>query len=277
VLLSANVFVAAHRAIALGLCAAPTPCVRPSRREPETARFFAAAAPGLFEISAELKPQPGDELFAYGADATLAELEQGLASGAHLNAYGSGFGLVALDANPLGDDSTRLELCEALALDLLLFDQRGCLSPRLILLQASRQQALVLAETLATVLGAWAKRVPRGALAPEELAELGRYEDTLTYAGDFLATEGGAVGVAAGETVLEPCPVGRVAHIVPVRDAVQATLRLAPELTTLAALGSPSFEQALFAAAPQARRARPGSMQRPSFDGPVDRRPRRSR
>ncbi|HEY3233680.1 MAG TPA: hypothetical protein VGJ84_03120, partial [Polyangiaceae bacterium] len=51
VILSANVFVAAHRAIALALAASPRVCVRTSRREPQFARLLCQASDGLFEIS----------------------------------------------------------------------------------------------------------------------------------------------------------------------------------------------------------------------------------
>ena len=49
VLLSANVFVAAHRAIAIGVAASETVCVRASRREPEMAELLLAGAPGAFQ------------------------------------------------------------------------------------------------------------------------------------------------------------------------------------------------------------------------------------
>src|SRR5690606_16289101 len=98
VLLSANVFTAAHRAIALALAASEQVFVRPSRREPEMARLLLRGAPGLFTLVDPLEPEPGDALFAYGSDVTLNELRAALAPGVRLHGHGSGFGILAADA-----------------------------------------------------------------------------------------------------------------------------------------------------------------------------------
>jgi len=74
VLLSANVFVAAHRAIALALAASARVEVRPSRREPEMVRLLQAGDPGLFRVVDDLSAAPGDHVWAYGTDRTLAAL-----------------------------------------------------------------------------------------------------------------------------------------------------------------------------------------------------------
>jgi hypothetical protein len=86
VLLSANVFTAAHRAIAVALAASERVFVRPSRRAPEMARLLAEAAPGLFELVEHLDPKPGDAVFAYGSDLTLATLRAQLPRGISLAA-----------------------------------------------------------------------------------------------------------------------------------------------------------------------------------------------
>src|SRR4051812_35928675 len=90
VLLSGNVFVAALRAIALGVAASRRVKVRASRRDPALAGALRTLTPELFELATELTPQPGDHLWAYGADATLAEVRKSLPSGVWFHAHGSG-------------------------------------------------------------------------------------------------------------------------------------------------------------------------------------------
>src|SRR6185295_1415224 len=63
--LPANVFVAAHRAIALAAAAAPEVAVRASRREPHLPALLCEASDGAFELVRELSPRSGDMYFAY--------------------------------------------------------------------------------------------------------------------------------------------------------------------------------------------------------------------
>src|SRR6188768_461847 len=128
VLLSANVFVAAHRAIAIALAASAEVRVRASRREPEMAELLLAGAPGSFQLVTELSPHSGDRLWAYGSDDTMAEVAATLPAGVALHAHGSGFGVAVLDEVP--PEAELGALLGRLAEDIALFDQRGCLSPR---------------------------------------------------------------------------------------------------------------------------------------------------
>src|SRR5450432_3979119 len=121
VLLSANVFVAAHRAIAIGLAASETVCVRPSRREPEMAELLLAGAPNCFQLVDELSPRAGDRLWAYGSDATLEEVAVTLPPGVALHAHGTGFGVCVLDGST--PEAELDALLKRLAEDVALFDQ----------------------------------------------------------------------------------------------------------------------------------------------------------
>ncbi|HEY2512166.1 MAG TPA: proline dehydrogenase, partial [Polyangiaceae bacterium] len=75
VILSANVFVAALRAIAIARAASPSVVVRPSKREPHFARALVEAVeePGL-TLTAEVDFARlfGGEVHVYGRDATIA-------------------------------------------------------------------------------------------------------------------------------------------------------------------------------------------------------------
>jgi hypothetical protein len=128
VLLPANVFVAAHRAIALALSSSETVLVRPSRREPRFVELLARAEPGLFQVVSELVAEPGDALWAYGGDETLSSVRARLPPNVALHAQGPGYG-VAVVARQNIDAAA----AHSLARDIVPFDQRGCLSPRVAL------------------------------------------------------------------------------------------------------------------------------------------------
>lgn len=272
VLLSANVFVAAHRAIALALAASAEVCVRASRREPEMASFLARETPGLFQLLERLEPVAGEQVFAYGSATTLEELSRTLPEGVHLRGHGPGFGLVVCDEQSL-ESGERLErMANELAFDMVLFDQRGCLSPRLLLLQGSRVSAGRLAEAVADALGEWEKRVPLGSISSEQRAEATRYAATLSYSGELLSAGAGVVGIAPLESPLTLAPEGRNLHVLPVANAAARAQALAPQITTFAAVCSAPLRRALETALPHARPAVLGRMQCPAFDGSVDRR-----
>ena len=184
VLLSANVFVAAHRAIAIGLSASENVQVRASRREPEMAELLLAGAPKAFQLVTELSPHAGDRLWAYGSDETLDEVAVTLPPGVAFHGHGSGFGVGVIDRST--SDVELAELLPRLAEDIALFDQRGCLSPRVLLRRVRGAELAheVIAESLAARADACSKtRVPRGRLEPEEAAEISTFCDSASYFG----------------------------------------------------------------------------------------------
>ncbi len=268
VLLSANVFVAAHRAIALALAASSTVEVRASRREREMAALLAEATSGLFRLVEELLPSPGDHLWAYGNDSTLDALRSHLPAGVILHPHGPGLGIAVL-APPVDLH----EAARALARDVVAFDQRGCLSPRVAIFEGSadlgRAFAVLLAEELTTL----EHEVPRGELTREEAADQAKLRDTWCYAGDLWpAGKGWVTFDARPERLLVP-PVGRNVHVI-------VTSRFAPILSPFASLvvgvgmaGPGRLSAEMQTLVPHARISALGKMQCPRFDGPVDRRP----
>jgi hypothetical protein len=271
VLLPANVFISAARAIVLALIASPSVQVRPSRREPRLVELLQRAAPDLFEIVRRLEPRAGDQVWAYGSDATLAELEASLAPGVVLHAHGSGFGVVIIDEAELGCRSQQdMEtVCDGIALDAALFDQRGCLSPRLIVMRASAG----FVERFRTCLGRSQSlveaRIPSGAFSAAERAEATWYRQTLKAVGSWFALENGGIGVVHDE--LEPIPpAGRHLQICAVNDLAAALKAIAPWITAVAYPGRDEFYRPLLALLPGARVSMPGKMQTPPLDGPVD-------
>jgi hypothetical protein len=269
VLLSANVFVAAHRAIAIALSASAEVCVRASRREPEMAELLLAGAPGSFRLVTELSPHSGDRLWAYGSDETMAEVAATLPAGVALHAHGSGFGVAVLDDMP--PDSERGALLEKLAEDIVLFDQRGCLSPRVVLLNAEPSSARAFARELAHALEALEQRVPRGTLTAREQSEISHYRDTAHFIGELFEAGSGFVSFSEQDSWFLP-PTGRNIHLLTTPDALATLSPYRPLLTSCAFFGQPARRAALGRALPGARVCHVGEMQRPPFDGPVDRR-----
>jgi hypothetical protein len=266
VLLSANVFVAAHRAIALALAGSSRVAVRPSRREPVFARLLAEAAPDLFVVTSELSPAPGDAMWAYGADETLARVRASLPPDVAFHAHGSGIGVAVVDAAHADRDAAR-----ALARDVVPFDQRGCLSPRAVLFVGTPYEARAFAALVATELAELGERVPLGVLSPDEAADVTRFRDAFTVAGSVEPAGPGWIATG-GPAALAVAPIGRNLAITPCDDPVRL---LKPHASLVAALGSLAgreLQASLLRALPDARPSPLGRMQRPPFDGPVDRR-----
>jgi hypothetical protein len=284
VIAPASVFVAAHRALALALAAAPRVCVKPSRREPALIEALHAQAPGLFEVVARIEPEAGDHVFAYGSDGTLEALRRELPKGTVLHAHGSGFGVAVVDlarapstSGPDGDGET----AQAIAIDTACFEQRGCLSPRFVLALGDPSRVRRFAERLAAELAELERQLPIGQLDPAERAEGIWYRQCAACFGEVIAAGSGAVSVrdaaepawfeADGVAALQVPPAGRYLDVLAVRRLEPALEALRPWLTT-AGCGSPELEARVGRVLDPIRVCALGRMQRPPFDGPVDRR-----
>lgn len=269
VLLSAHVFVAAHRAIAIGLAASESVQVRASRREPEMAELLLEGAPSAFTLVPELSPRSGDHVWAYGSDETLNTVKQALPLGVVFHRHGTGFGIAVIGGQPPSDALSAL--LAALAEDIALFDQRGCLSPRVLLVDAGPEFAHEVALELAAQLGELEQRVPRGRMDAAEAAEITTFCDSASYFGDVYPAGLGFVSSADSSAWLMP-PVGRNLHVLPTRNVKASIAKLAHLVTSCAYAGDAELRASLEEALPGARLCRFGELQSPPFDGPVDRR-----
>ncbi|MBI3206169.1 MAG: proline dehydrogenase [Myxococcales bacterium] len=261
--LAANVFTAPLRAIALALGQSDRVLVRASRREPVLPRLLHAAS-GQFELTNELALLPGDHVWAYGADETLGRVLRRLPHGVVLHAHGSGFGLALVEGAAPG-------AATALVRDIVPFDQRGCLSPRVAVVVGTRNEARAFARELADELETRAAAIPLGRLDDAALAERVRVRDTLTYAGEVFAAGPGWVALDDAEQRLVPAPGGRTMVVVRSDRQLDWLAGNAPEVTCVGT--SEGLAQAAEGLFPGARRCALGAMQRPPFDGPVDLRP----
>jgi len=269
VVLSANVFVGALRAIALARAASERVVVRPSRREPAFARALVEAARELGDLALHIVDEldvasiDEGEIHVYGRDETIASVRA--RARVRVRGHGSGMGVAWISS---GADVAAA--VSALASDVVVFDQRGCLSPRIALVQGDESRALAVAEALHRELERAAQRVPRGAMPPEERADASRYIATMTYAGSVLTGREHAVAVAPPGAPLVLPPPYRHVHVAPRATEEDAALALTPLAKGIVSFGSDELEAARRIAPRSARVSLLGAMQRPPLDGPVD-------
>jgi hypothetical protein len=276
VVLAANVCTAALRAVAVAVATAPVVAVRPSRRDPALtvllARVLAedpafAAADGSLACVDAIAPEPGDELHVHGSDQTVREVGAAVAPGVIVRGHGTGLGVAVVGLDDAHDAAAR-----AFAHDVIPFDQRGCLSPRAVLVEGDAARAAAFATALHQALDELSASVPRGPLDAPARIEVALYRATVQAIGSLWEGRDHLVGLDPSPRALVLPPAARVVHVVPAGDAVALVAPWAAHLTSIGSEGESPVARALHALAPLARRARLGEMQRPPLDGPVDRR-----
>lgn len=263
VVLSSNVFVGALRAIALARAAAPEVIVRPSRRDPAFARALVGAV-GDPRLTLDESLDPGavtrGEIHVYGKDETIAEIRA--KAKVRVRGHGAGLGVAWVSKGAAIGEAAR-----ALADDIVVFDQRGCLSPRIVLVEADADN---FADALHEELEEHERLVPRGQLSTEERAASGRYIATMTFACRVLVGTAHAIGVAPEGSKLVPSPAYRHVHLIACPSTGTAKAILAPIASGITTVGSDDLAAAKALAPSWARTALLGAMQRPPLDGPVD-------
>ncbi|MBS2017283.1 MAG: proline dehydrogenase [Deltaproteobacteria bacterium] len=271
VVLSANVFVGALRAIAFARAAASEVVVRPSRRDPSFARALVAAAEELgdeglrLDEGLDVAAFGGAEMHVYGRDETIAEVRAKASPRVRVRGHGSGMGVAWISRS-----ADVAAVVRGLADDVVVFDQRGCLSPRIALVEGGVERATEIAEALHAELDRLEGIVPRGAVPAEERAAAGRYLSTMTIACRAFSGAKHGIGVAPpGAPVLLPPPYRHV-HVGACASIDDAAKLVAPLAKGITALGSDDLGAAKALAPPWSRLSALGVMQRPPFDGPVD-------
>lgn len=272
VILAANVFVAPLRALVIARAAASRVTVRPSSRDPTLTGALVAAAgdPAVtIALDRDRVPAAADRIDVYGSDESIARIRGLAMPGVVVRGHGAGLGVAFVAPTRDSDLETS---ADALAADVIPFDQRGCLSPRIAFVQGpQRGEAFALA--LHEALGRRDARVPRGTLTPDERVEAARWRETLAFAGRVWMGVDHVVGqIEPGSTHLAVPPAGRHVLVVPVESAREARDLLAPIARFVVNVGLRDPD-APCAVVPAHARASPlGAMQRPPLDGPVDRR-----
>jgi acyl-CoA reductase LuxC len=264
VILSATVFTAALRAIAVARAAAPKVSVRPSRRDPVFARALVGALADPTVTLADADDIDSGEIHVYGRDETIAEVSARAQPRVIVRAHGAGLGVAYISRS-----GTLERAAEALARDVVPFDQRGCLSPRVAFVEGDEARAERFAAALDAALSEAGASVARGELSVDERTQSARYIETVVFAGRCLRGADHVVGVASSLVVPPP---GRHVHVVPVRDARDVRAHLQPMERRIVAFGADDVLRLEGLAPSHARVSGLGEMQRPPFDGPVDRR-----
>ncbi len=273
VILSANVFVAPLRALALARAAAAHVTVRPSPRDPTLTRALVEAAGGdaIAIVDARDPPASAGEVHVYGRDATIAEVRARARPGAIVRGHGAGMGVAVVTKH------ADVEVAAgALARDVVAFDQRGCLSPRIALVEGDDARGEAFALALHERLAAWGEGVPRGLLPDQERADATRWREALAFAGQVWSGAEHVVALARAGSPLTVAPPGRHVLVAAERRVEDVAARIAPLERYIVAVGTDD-EPTVRPLVPSHARVGPlGRMQRPPLDGPVDRRLGRS-
>jgi hypothetical protein len=293
VVLSANVFTGVVRAVALAVAAAPVVVVRPSSREAVLAPLLQRAlieqgAGTSFELSPALEgageapgrsavePEPGDHVHVYGRRETIAAIAARCPPGVTVRGHGPGFGVALVgDASGQGAAALLRAEAESLSWDIVPFDQRGCLSPRVALFTGSRDDAERFASFLAEELDRREIEVARGALSDEERGGRALYRQSLQAVGQCIEGTTSLVGLDLEPRTLLLPPSGRHLHIMRTCDVGDIERLVAPHAGAITCFGVTAKNRRaaqLVALAPGARSLPIGNMQRPPLDGPVDQR-----
>lgn len=295
VALAGNVFTAGIRPIVLALAHGLSVLVRPSSRDRALPEALAAVLPPPFDRAIHIASfdhrdpkrwralfAHADVIHAYGSDDTLAELRTLAPVGPTFVAHGHGVGAAVL-LPPRSRDKTAMVLdphaADGLARDVVAYDQRGCLSPQILLVEGPPESAEQAAEALHRALLRLETELPRGPLSLETASAISQWRGTVAALG--MLFEGATHGVAVdglGNLPLGPGHRHLVVRAVPDRGALRAALAQlgGPHLKALglraplAQLPPRELADGLLPSDATPRLSRFGAMQRPPIDAWLD-------
>jgi hypothetical protein len=246
--LAGNVFTASLAALALPLLARSPVVAKASSREDVFPRLFAAALREADpDVGASLEVitfRGGDErlegalfsqadvVLVYGSDSTLADVRARLPATTTFVAHGHGLGAIFVPAS-IADVGS---IIDPIAMDVAAYDQRGCLSPHVILCERgadARGLASALAERGFAKL---ARMLPRGSLSVEAGAAQLQWRAVGATRGEIFEGDGYAV-THEGTNAIRLSPGYRNVSIVDVESLDDLFARLLPFGVHLKALG----------------------------------------
>jgi Acyl-CoA reductase (LuxC) len=268
VILSAGVFVAALRAIALARASSDCVTVRASPRDPVLTRALVEAARDdavSLVDERDVASTRADEVHVYGRDDTISAVRAASPPGTTVRGYGAGMG-IALVTRKADVEAA----AAALAADVVPFDQRGCLSPRVAIIEGDCPRSLSFAQSLDGHLRAWGRRVPRGRLSAAERAQAIRWRDALAFAGQVWPGDHHAIALGPENSPPVIAPPGRHVYVMALAAWDNLHAVLAPMVRYVVAVGTddPVGQARIL---PALARVSPlGRMQHPPLDGPVD-------
>jgi hypothetical protein len=261
--------------------------VKPASRDPVTAGLIAESLreidPTLGACVEVLPLDTSDDaalddflasecVVASGSDATIRAVRSRLAAGQCFVGYGHRFSVAALGPSALDANAA-----EALALDISLWDQLGCMSPVAIYaVGCPAPQRTVFAQELARALEARERAAPRGEIdtasgaivrteRDEARMRLAAQESCHLSEGDGLAW----TVVLEADARPRPTPLHRFVRIHPVEDLAELDAVLAPRASQLSTAALAGVDSEIAALA-QVRLCAPGEMQCPPLGEPHD-------
>ncbi len=246
ILLPSTVFAAAWQSAAAAWLAGARPVLKPSRREPIFAKILVesvrAVAGRCLPIQILSRRPARFKAFAavaaYGSDETLATL----GAGRFLTEFGTRISLGCVARDSLTHRQAR-ELARRAAVDAMLYDTRGCLSPQAFFVETD---GAVSPETWAELLDAEMKKLerrwPRRKRTGEDLETENFWQQWRFRASQGRARIVGRHVILHREPLLEPADARRVVFVIPIRDFREIPHRCGPWFSRLSTLGVSSVE-----------------------------------
>ena len=235
VVLGANVFTAGLKPVLWPLLLGAPVIVKASRRDDVFVHALAERLPEPFRSHVGVETfghedalldallEGAELVHAYGGDDAVRAVRDRTPHDAVFvpHGHGYGYGLV------LGGDAGELEqAAQSFALDVLAYDQRGCLSPREILVVGGAANAERFAIALRQTLDLLLPDQPMGPLDDATRGALARWEATMAALGEVHEGPGGVVAVVDTDARAPATPGARRVVVRPVPSADEATARL---------------------------------------------------
>jgi hypothetical protein len=184
-----------------------------------------------------------DAVVALGDDGTVEDIRARVPG--RFIGHGHRISLALVTGEVLRDAAAARAAAQALALDVALWDQLGCLSPQACYVEGCFAEAVRFADSVAAALRSVARCLPAGEASAEERIERRRFRDDAEWrqiAGQRVAlftagdTGDGTVVVEA-EGVFGPTPLGRSLRILPLARVADLIGVLSPARRVLEAAG----------------------------------------
>lgn len=293
VVLSGNVFTAGVRSLALPLLCGSPVLVKTTRAgqalfdtlqwaladvDGEVARHLTLLAFGREDRAlSEAIFSRADVVSAYGDDRTMMELRRLLPVSARFLAHGHGVSAAYVPQAVLADPAALTDAARCLALDVAAYDQLGCLSPQVTLVEAGAVPAETFMAALSVALEEIEALLPRGDVPLEAAAQAAQWRGVASVLGQLEA--GASHACSVEDAPLRWGPGYRHVAIYPCDGARGAGQLLAPlgeHLKSIGVAGGAAVRVQLAEALPgglSPRLCALGRMQTPPLSAYFDGRP----
>ena len=286
IVLAGNVFTAAIRAVVFPILAGIPTILKASSRDSSLPAALSDAWASVWPeardaLQCQSPPRGHPELLSlllseadivsvYGSDETIRTMRALVRETTPFISHGHGLGLLYVPASALQNQASAQATAEAIALDVIAYDQRGCLSPHSVLIEAANStpaKAFAL-ETLPEAMDKLSLRFPKGTMPESVLASQLQWRGVAAALGELQEHNAFAISFE-DDGVLRPSPGWRNIQTLTVRGRPQAIEKILPYGHHLKALGVAGDERAraeMTAALPSPlnpRVCRAGEMQTP--------------